>query len=66
MTFAVEDFKVGDTIQAFHPRMLGVVLYGEVVKVGRLWLYVDFGALRGGKFKVGVQDVIANEGQVNA
>jgi len=61
--FDLSDFKVGDNVQAFHPRMLGVVLYGTVVTVGRKWLTVDFGPIRGGTFKVSAADVTENWGE---
>ena len=61
--FTIADFTVGDNVQAFHPRMLGVVLYGTVTKVGRKYLTVDFGSLRGGAFRVTVADVTQNWGE---
>ncbi len=62
--FTADDFHVGDNVQAFHPHMLGVILYGQVVKVGRVWLYVDFGEIRGGVFRVSpTRDVTENWGQ---
>lgn len=62
-TWTIADFKVGDNVQAFHPRMFGVVLYGTVTKVGRTWLHIDFGAIRGGTFKVSPAAVTENWGE---
>jgi hypothetical protein len=52
-----ERFEVGELVKAFHPAMFGVVLYGRVVSVGRKWLRVDFGPIRGGVWRVGPADV---------
>ena len=50
--------SVGDRIQAFHPRRFGVVNYGTVTKIGTKWVYVDFGPLLGGVFKVAPRDIV--------
>lgn len=62
-TFTLSDFKVGDNVQAFHPRTLGVIHYGTVTKVGRTYLTVDFGSLLGGAFRVSAGDVSQNWGE---
>ena len=48
----------GQEVAAFHPRMLGVVKWGRVVKVGSVWIHIDFGELLGGTFRVLPGDVI--------
>lgn len=37
------EIRVGDTVRAFHPQTLGVVKYGEVLRVGRKHADIDFG-----------------------
>lgn len=44
--------KAGDEVKAFHPREFGVVREGRIVKVGRKYVHIDFGSIRGGTFKV--------------
>ena len=51
-------FKAGDTVRAFHPGMFGVVKEGTVAKVGRKYLYVDFGQLLGGVIRIRPTDVV--------
>ena len=53
------EVKEGDRVQAFHPRMFGVVKEGEVVRVGRTWARVDFGELNGGVFRVALRDIVS-------
>lgn len=48
----------GERVRAFHPRKLGVVNHGAVVKTGRKYVHVDFGALNGGTFKVAFRDIV--------
>lgn len=62
-TFTLSDFTVGDNVQAFHPRMFGVVVHGRVVTVGRKWLHIDFGPIHGGTFRVGPGHVTQNWGE---
>ena len=33
----------GQLVKAFHPRTMGVVYHGRIVKVGRKYIYIDFG-----------------------
>lgn len=54
------DIYPGDTVRAFHPRMLGVIVYGTVVSVGRIYVRVDFGPIHGGKFNVRFRDIVAS------
>jgi hypothetical protein len=61
--YTIADFKVGENVQAFHPKMFGVVLYGHVVTVGRKWLHIDFGPIRGGTFRVHPSHVTQNWGE---
>jgi hypothetical protein len=56
--YRLADFQAGDTVKAFHPRMFGVVCHGTVALVGRKWLHVDFGTIRGGTFKIVAADVV--------
>jgi hypothetical protein len=44
--------KVGDTVEAWHPRMFGVIKTGTVDSVGTKWVWIDFGELGGGLFRV--------------
>lgn len=37
------DIRVGDRVRAFDPRTLGVVKHGEVLRVGRVRVHIDFG-----------------------
>lgn len=47
------DFKPGQKVNAFHPRMMGVLVQGRIVGIGeRQSARVDFGKLRGGVFWV--------------
>jgi hypothetical protein len=62
-TFTLSDFKVGDTVEAFHPAMFGVVCFGTVTIVGRKWLTIDFGTIRGGTFRVLPGDVVQTWGE---
>lgn len=39
----LDDVQVGDTVNAFHPRTLGVIYQGEVTRVGRRYVHVRFG-----------------------
>lgn len=48
----ITNYKVGDLVRAFHPAEFGVVRDGRVVKVGRKYVTVDFGSLRGGQYRV--------------
>jgi hypothetical protein len=61
--YDIGDFAVGHRVRAFHPRRFGVVNTGEVVKIGRKWLYVDFGPLLGGTFKVSPAHVVERMGR---
>lgn len=51
-------FGVGDTVRAFHPRTVGVVHTGVIVKLGRVYAHVDFGPLRGGVCRVLPSDIL--------
>lgn len=62
-TYAITDFKVGDNVQAFNPRKFGVIDYARIVKVGRKWLTVDFGARCGGVQRIAPGDVSQNWGE---
>ena len=46
------NYKIGDLVRAFHPAEFGVVRDGKIVKIGRKWITVDFGSLRGGEYRV--------------
>jgi hypothetical protein len=61
--FTLADFTVGDNVQAFHPAMFGVIVYGRVVTVGRKWLHIDFGPIHGGTYKVHPENVTQNWGE---
>lgn len=52
-------YKTGDTVRAFHPREFGVVRTGRVVTIGRKYVHIDFGEIRGGVFRVLPQHVVA-------
>lgn len=53
------DIKVDDRVRAFHPRMFGVIKEGDVTKVGRKYVIVNFGALGGGTFRVAFRDIVS-------
>lgn len=53
-----ERIMVGERRLAFHPRTVGVVKVGEVVKVGSKYAYIDFGELLGGVVRVPLRDVL--------
>lgn len=55
----LSEIHVGDRVAAFHPQMLGVVKEGVVVKVGRTWVHVNFGALLGGVVRVAGRDIVS-------
>lgn len=55
---AVVSVSEGDSVRAFHPREMGVVRDGTVVKVGRNYVHVDFGELRGGVFRVAPKYIV--------
>jgi hypothetical protein len=58
----VSGYVIGDTVRAFHPRRMGVVNTGTVVKVGRKYVHVDFGELLGGTFRVSPEHIVEKEG----
>jgi len=53
------NYRIGQEIRAFHPRMLGVVLPCTIVRIGRKYLSVDFGEIRGGTFRIYPEDVVS-------
>ncbi len=55
-------FKAGDKVKAFHPAMVGVVKYGDVVSIGRTYARIDFGQLLGGTWKVRREDILGLDG----
>jgi hypothetical protein len=61
--FTLADLTVGDNVQAFHPAMFGVVLYGTITKVGRKYVHIDFGPIRGGVFRCAPNAVTQNWGE---
>jgi hypothetical protein len=61
--FTLADLTVGDNVQAFHPAMFGVVLYGRVTKVGTKYVHVDFGPIRGGVFRMAPNGIVENWGE---
>lgn len=52
-----EPYKVGDVVKAFHPGRFGVINEGRVTKVGSVYLYIDFGEILGGVFRVRYEHV---------
>jgi hypothetical protein len=52
------NWRIGQEVRAFHPAMFGVVLTGTIVRIGRKYLTVDFGPIRGGAFRIFPEDVV--------
>ena len=47
-----DELAKGMRVKAFHPAKFGVVDHGTVVRVGTLYVQVDFGTINGGTFRI--------------
>ena len=61
-----ERIRVGDRVKAFHPAKMGVVNEGDVTKVGSTYVWIDFGELGGGVFRVRHAHVLEFAAEVGA
>lgn len=65
------EYKIGETVRAFHPKMMGVVKQGtvegvvhrtsELLGTVAVALMVDFGQLLGGIYTVPLEHIIVEE-----
>lgn len=55
---ALVSVRKGDRVRVFHPRMFGVIKEGVVDTVGTKYVWIDFGALNGGLFRVTPKHVV--------
>jgi hypothetical protein len=58
--YTINELKntVGQRCRAFHPKRMGVVNHGTIIKVGSRYLYVDFGSMLGGVYRVHPRDIV--------
>ncbi len=60
--YTIQEFAPGDEVHAFNPRKFGVIDTARVTKVGRKWLYVDFGPINGNIMRISPRYITEHKG----